>query len=86
MIEERDVGMVVPVTISGPRHCGSSCRFMQDPLPAIRNEYGHVMYEAKPAYCRLLAEPIVLVWDKKRKHFGYKRTQYCRSNEVTDVK
>ena len=82
MIQEHDVSAVVTITISWPRHCGSSCRFMRDTKAEIRGAGGIVLYEAQPALCILGPDQQVLVWDKNRKSFGYKRTLYCRDNEV----
>jgi hypothetical protein len=82
VIQEHDVTVVVPITISGPRHCGNSCRFMRDTKAEIRGAGGIVLYEAQPALCILGPDHQVLVWDKRCKSFGYKRTTYCLDNEV----
>lgn len=81
MTQEHDVGVTVFVTISGPRHCGNSCRFMRDAKAEIRDKRGLVFYKAEPTSCVLGLDPAVLTWDKRRKTFGYRRTRYCRENE-----
>lgn len=81
MTQEHDTGVTVFITISGPRHCGNSCRFMRDAQQEVLGRAGGVLHEAKPARCMLGLDPAVLTWDKRRKHFGYRRTRYCRENE-----
>ena len=59
MIQEHDVTVVVPITISGPRHCGNSCRFMRDAKHEIRGRGNIILYEAEPTRCLLGPDPAV---------------------------
>jgi len=76
-MKEWEVSAVVDVTISGAKHCGNSCRFLRDTEVEIRGKSGILLYEAKPTRCMFGLYPVVLVWDKKRKAFGYLRTEEC---------
>jgi hypothetical protein len=55
---------------------------MRDEKTEVRGAGGIVLYEAEPTRCTMGIDVVPLTWDKKRKYHGYKRTTYCKANEV----
>ncbi len=60
----------VEIEVSSDKHCSNSCPYLAS-------------YLTGPSKCSLLPDaPAYLVWDKRKKEHGYKRTAHCLKSEI----